>query len=426
MPTASRTVLRRASNVALLVGGYGIGQGSMFIAQTWLLARGELGLLAFFGTSFAFAILAIILVEAGSIIVLARLTVQNLDADPGWQAIWRCYWETSVFRASVAVIVVLAGLFYLAVIGADRQTTGFALCFVPAIAIWAFNGAGLIDGLSLSGLSGLTGSLPYVAAAIGLFIVSTTEPQSYGVILGAGLSIGYGLTVVAHFVILWRLGHRPRLVMPSRYGLRRSFADGLSLISTQAPGQLYFRYQLLLSHWFLGLDGTALFIYGKQIVTAFIQLLTFVRRTEFPGLVARLNGGSGDRIQAIFQEQRLGNYLAFCLFACVACAGAGIYAFGGTTAAPAGFAIAALAPTIFSNTLSLAFNQGLSALGLYPQLVRSTALAMTTGALVSTTLGATLGILGFAIADMLQHVTSLTLNIRTIRHRPPAAASDTR
>ncbi len=48
----------------MLIGGFGLGQGSLFLAQTWLIARGDIVLLADFGICFSFATLGTMVVEA--------------------------------------------------------------------------------------------------------------------------------------------------------------------------------------------------------------------------------------------------------------------------------------------------------------------------------------------------------------------------
>ena len=71
----------RLINVVLLVGGYGLGQGAIFVVQTWLVARGAFELLSSFGTLFSFAMLSIFLIDAGSTTTLARRIAGLADDD---------------------------------------------------------------------------------------------------------------------------------------------------------------------------------------------------------------------------------------------------------------------------------------------------------------------------------------------------------
>src|ERR1700712_2315583 len=102
----------RFLNVGMLIAGYGFGQGSIFLTQTWLMARGKLHLLALFGTHFSFAMFGIILVEAGSLVTLARQTAsmsgEDVSRDAHERLMWQKFWEISVFRMGLALTVVAA------------------------------------------------------------------------------------------------------------------------------------------------------------------------------------------------------------------------------------------------------------------------------------------------------------------------------
>ena len=76
-------------NLVLLMSGFGLGQGSIFLAQTVLVANHEVSLLARFGTHFSFAMLGIITVEAGSLTVLARQANQLIRENSGEKAVWQ-------------------------------------------------------------------------------------------------------------------------------------------------------------------------------------------------------------------------------------------------------------------------------------------------------------------------------------------------
>lgn len=410
---------KQLANIAMLIGGYGLGQGSLFLSQTWLVVKGDLDLLAFFGTNFAFAVLAAVIVDAGSYIVLARHTVHRLSEGDTWPEIWRCYWETSVFRLVMAGAIASVAVVLFLFLGADEETVGFALWFAPALLVWSFNGTGLIDGLNLSGVSGLSGALPYIAAAAALFgcyEFSVTRP---GAVLGGAIFIGYAGTVAVQFLTLSALGKPPHFVRPTKAGVKRAMTEGLQLTSSQIPGQLYFRAQLLLSNSFLGADATALFIYGKQIVTAFNQVISFVRRTEFPNLVAKLSQAQDNLLQTVFRVQRLGNYLSVVMAIAVLLAGLAMSCYAGGETARAGYVLVLFAPTIVTTTLLMALQQAMAAVGNYGALSKYVAFAMLTGLAVAVATIDWLGLVGLALADLVQHATNIWLTIAHIRNKQP-------
>ncbi|MGG6546662.1 UNVERIFIED_CONTAM: hypothetical protein NY100_14755, partial [Prevotella sp. 15_C9] len=60
----------------MLIAGLGLGQGSIFVVQTVLVAAGKYELLAEFGTHYSFAIFGIILVDSGASTTLARVVAR--------------------------------------------------------------------------------------------------------------------------------------------------------------------------------------------------------------------------------------------------------------------------------------------------------------------------------------------------------------
>ncbi|MGD5575291.1 hypothetical protein QUU09_22860, partial [Xanthomonas citri pv. citri] len=48
----------------------------------------------------------------------------------------------------------------------------------PGLLLWAVNGVGLLDGLRLSGISGITGSVAYIINAVGLMLAMYGSHES--------------------------------------------------------------------------------------------------------------------------------------------------------------------------------------------------------------------------------------------------------
>ena len=272
-------------NVGLLIAGLGLGQGTIFVVQTVLVAAGEYELLAAFGTHYSFAVLGVILVDAGASVTLAR-TVARLPAgqNPN-EEVWRIFCETTAIRLLLAALVCAAIAIYALGFASEGFSRWYVALAVPGFLLWAVNPVGLLDGLRLSGISGITGSAAFVITAIGLAVATHRSAEAAGAILGGAFSIGYLVTVGAQWIVLVRKGWLPQFPRLTRAGLTKSLRDGGALLFQYAPGQINMRVQLLLSTLYLGAETTALVVYAKQIVTAANQIVLFVLRVEFPGLV---------------------------------------------------------------------------------------------------------------------------------------------
>lgn len=410
----SSTPARRARflNLALLVGGYGVGQGSIFLVQTWLLARGQLELLALFGTHFAFAIFGIIVVEAGSLTTLARHAASLDTGGESVPAMWQVFWETSLFRAGLAAIVIAASA-VAAALAANPFTSAYALYASPAFLLWAIGASGVLDGLRLSGVSGVSGSLAYALQALALLFAPGLDPGRAGALLGAAFTAGYLLTVLAQFAALHASGSRARFVTPTGRGIAVAARDGLALLGGTLPGQAYFRIQLLICSAWLGPAPTALLVYIKQIVNAATQLIGFARRIEFPALVRTLADTTDDLAATIWREQLLGTRLALAGTGCMALGGLVATAFADGIAADVGAFLALYSPMAVLSAVFLAFTQGLAALRRY-RAILVLSLIWTTAGLVLSILLIHLGLIGLLTAELTTALLAIALARRAL------------
>ncbi len=407
----------RILNIGLLVGGFGLGQGSIFAAQTWLLARGELKLLAAFGTHFAFTTLGTLFIDAGAITTLARHAAHLSGGQTSTAEISRIFWETSVFRLTLALITILGGAIYTAVISTDDFSRLYMLMSAPGFLLWAGNAAGMLDGLRLSGVSGLTGSIIYVTSALALIFTPHGSPAMAGAVLGGAFSIGNLLTILAQWAVLDRHGQRPGFAKLTRGGLMRAGKDGLAMLCGILPGQLYFRFQLLLSTTFLGAEATALFLYAKQIISGVAQLVNFVLRVEFPGLVQMFSRPENQNFATIFGAQRLATYLAIGSTIATFVAGTLMTFAHQTNFSKVGLLIIAFSPTILTISIMWIAAQALAALSRYTLIALIVAIFVAVGMAVSYLTLTTYGVYAFMVGDLASHATGMLLLYLVLREQ---------
>lgn len=400
--------------MGLLIGGYALGQGTIFAVQTWLVARGEYDLLSAFGTHFSFAMLSIFLIDAGSTTTLAR-QIAGLPAEQADGELWPLFWDTVVVRAMIAMAIGAAALAYALAFSSDPFSRYYLLSILPGFAVWTGNAIGLLDGLKLSGLSGVTGSIAFATSALGLALAPNTPPETAGAILGCAFSIGYILTVVAQWTALGRLGRYPHFRRPTRNGVMRALRDGLALLSQFVPGQLILRVQLVLSTVYLGTESTALFVYTKQAVVAMTMLVSFIMRVDFPGLVQKMTRAKEHSIGSILEAQKsaIGS-------AVVLAAGTLVVCFMAPLApqynlARAAQLLMAYAPSIITISAVSIMMQGMAAIGNYISGARIIAVSALAGTVVSYLAIGPFGIYGLLIGEMSFHLLALGLLYRHLR-----------
>lgn len=412
---AVRGQSRRIANIGLLVAGLGLGQGAIFIVQTVLVAAGEYELLAAFGTHYSFAILGIILVDAGASTTLAR-AVAGLPSGQGARGeVWRIFCETSAIRITVASIIGAAAVVYVWQLSSEEFSRWYVALALPGLLLWAVNGVGLLDGLRLSGISGITGSAAYVVTAVGLALAAHKSAAAAGAILGGAFSIGYLVTLIAQWTTLAGKGWYPQLHRLTGAGLTKALMDGCALSFQIVPGQVNMRVQLVLSTVYLGAETTALFVYAKQIVTASTQIVGFVLRVEFPSLVEKLSAAGKQNLGTMLGAQRMALY-------CAAMFAVGVTAVAGIAAAVPDFGlhraamvIAGFAPTIFTMSLLLMMMQALAAAGAYGLAAWALAVGSAAGALASYVLVSMLGVYAFVAGEVVLNLVGLYVGYRYLR-----------
>ncbi len=399
----------RVRNVGLLIGGFGLGQGSIFAAQTWLVAKGELGLLATFGTHFMFATLGAMFVDAGAITVLARHVAHLPSGNTSKREILRIFWETSVFRLILAVTLILGGAIYATAVSSDAFSQYYLLSAAPGFLLWAVNAAGMLDGLKRSGVSGITGSITYVASALALAFAEHASPAGAGAILGGAFSIGTLLTVVTQWIVVEQHGLRPGFPSLTRAGLVQASRDGIAVLCGMLPGQLYFRFQLLLSTTYLGPAPTALLLYARQIISGPTQIIGFILRVEFPGLVQLFSQPDKHTFATIFGAQKMASLLAVGSTIAILIAGAVLTFAPQENFSRTGMLIVAFSPTILTISIMWIVSQALAALSRYTVLAAIIAIFHAVGIVVGYLTLSAHGVYAFVIGDLAAHASGMLL-----------------
>lgn len=370
-----------------------------------LLAGDRLHLLAAFGSAFSFAILGSLVVDFGGLTVLARETA---SAEGRAERIWRHYWAVTAYRLVVAAAIVVTAASYAALAG-DEFLAAYALSALPATVIWAFNAAGVLDGLRLGGVNGIAGAAPYLTSAVALVLAMNMPPPVGGAVLGGALSVGYAVALIGQCVALRRVGYSPRFVLPAAGDMAMAGRDAGAVLLGTLPGQVYFRYQLLLANIVLGPTGTAVFVYAKQIATAAAQVVGFLRRVEFPELVLRFPGAR-DVVRVALEVQRVGTRLGAAAAVAMITGGLAGHFWVAGPLGDAATAVAMFGPTVIAGAFSTALLQGLQASRRYTSAAAIMAMSVGAGAAIGTVALVTPALALFVLADLVVYVVAFLLS----------------
>jgi O-antigen/teichoic acid export membrane protein len=396
-------------NIGLLITGLGVGQGAIFAVQTWLVAKGQFELLAWFGTHYSFAILGIILTDGGSSTIVAREMARLSSGHGTTDEFWRIFCETVVFRVLTAALIGISAAIYAVTVASDGFSRFYLLCALPSLLFWAVNPIGLLDGLKLSGISGITGSLAYAASAIGLALTPNASPEMAGTILGGAFSGGYFLTVLAQWTALRRYGWEPRIEKVTSAGLVLAFKNGSAMLFQLLPGQIVSRVQLLLSAMYLGPETTAVFTYVKQIVNALSMIVAVVLRVDFPGLVQKVSRTKTLSFRGLLEAQKTTLYCAIAFTAGAIIVSSLSFMVPQNRFSAAAKTLLTFSPTILTTSFSLMMMQVMIALGAYAPVARIAAISAALGIAISCLLVRSVDLYAFLAAELLSHLLVFVL-----------------
>lgn len=409
-------------NIGLLIAGLGVGQGAIFAVQTWLVARGKFELLSWFGTHYSYAILGIILTDSGASTILARemarLSAGNGTADE----FWRIFCETAAFRLLMAAVLGVVAAVYAMTAASDGFSRSYLLCALPGLLFWAGNAGGLLDGLKLTGISGIIGSLAYAASALGLALASSASPEMAGSILGSAFSGGYLLTVLAQWTVLRRYGWEPRIEKVTAAGLLLAFKNGGAMLFQLLPGQIILRAQLTLSAVYLGPETTAVFTYVRQIVTALNMVLGIVLRVDFPGLVQKVTRTKRQSLRGILEAQKTTLYCAVAFTAGAIIVSSLSFMMPQSRFSAAAKTLLTFSPTIFTSSFSLMMIQAMVALGAYAAVARISTISAAVGIAVSCLLVTTVDLYALVAGELVTHLIVFVLMYNDMLRLPPPSA----
>lgn len=272
-------------NLVGLLAGFGLGQGSLFAVQTWLLATGEIAFMGRFAIINTMILLAYQAIDLGGLVILARHVATA--EDHAGRDIPTFFWSFTAVRIIIAFVLTLIGLIWLAVNPTSFDSNYTAMA-IPGLILLAVSPGGILDGHNMSGWTGATWALPFVASAIALPFGLEMSSRDAGMLLGGALSLGAILAVAVQYGLLHWQGLTVPYRRPKVAVMREGGHEALLYLVSWLPGQLSFRAQVGIAAALLGLNATALFIYAKQIIMIATRFLVFARRVEYPALVTQL------------------------------------------------------------------------------------------------------------------------------------------
>lgn len=260
---------RNIGSAISLIGAFALGQGSLFLASTYLLFLGLSDVVTELGISASMYSLVVWVADFGGIFYLSAYikSRQRLRIRSFFYARLVC----------VLIAVVMAVSAYVEwgdeFLGGAQFLCGLCLALMSCL---GFGGA--YDGIRRTSAVALYASLPWVFSAIGVLFFGRVEAGDVSERVGVCFLIGHSIYVFRTLHIALRL---KLLCWPvSKVGVLREITGALSYLISYAAGQFYARALLLAASGLLDPRPAAAFVYVRQIYSAVSQVVLFLRRAE--------------------------------------------------------------------------------------------------------------------------------------------------
>ena len=267
-----------------LFAGFALGQGSLFVVQTWLLAKGELTAVASLGVAIAVLSLAQWTADWGGLVLLARHALVGGKS--------RAVWAANIARLLVAVPTVGSLAIFAAYYApTDPFASGMLFGGLAVAPIWAFNISGLLDGYGESAFSGPLASLPWLTSSATVFVVlhESGPTLNAGVWVGGAYALGCALCVFFQYLLVRKVPtFRQETGVPTLAEVFGYLRQGASYAAGDFPTQLYGRLLIFIVAANLSQQMTGLYVYVRQILGGFAQALALIKRIEFRRLSSAL------------------------------------------------------------------------------------------------------------------------------------------
>lgn len=397
-------------NMGGLLAGFGLGQGSLFAVQTWLLATGEIAFMGQFAIINTMILLAYQAIDLGGLVILARHVATE---DPGSRDIPTYFWSFSAVRISVAFVLTVMGLIWLA-INPTSFNSNYTAMAIPGLILLAVSPGGILDGHNMSGWTGATWALPFVASAIALPFGLGMSPRGAGMLLGGAMSLGAILAVGVQYGLLhWQGLHVPYR-RPKAAVIREGGHEALLYLVGWLPDQLSFRAQVGIATALLGLEAAALFIYAKQIIMIATRFLVFARRVEYPALVKQLTNPQ-HLVRKVLSIQKISLFMGILGTVIFAIFGLLMNIVFPLKMHGAGLVIATFAPIILTASVYATFLQACYAVKRTDISARTAVVVDVIGLGLLFALVPLIGMTGIALAEGICHIVGVILLLFAFR-----------
>jgi len=287
--------LNKFKQYSLIISGFAIGQGSMFLAQTWLVTQERFELLAAVGIGLGMLSLLQWAADCGGIYLLPR---QMSEANDFQSKFWAFVFARLIFSSLFIIIIVLI----LSLIDVNHITYNIVIYGSLTSFIWSFNISGLLDSKKLNQIAGPLSGLCWVFASLPVFFLS--DSKYFAELLGVSYSLGLLLTVFIQYFSLRNSILDLKFTSFSLALVKEQIIKGSTYNGAYITSQAYGRTIPILVDKLIDSYFAGIYVYAKNIANTASQFIEFSRRVEFSSIVNLVRSNKFD-VFSILSRQKL-------------------------------------------------------------------------------------------------------------------------
>jgi len=282
--------------ISYIASGFLLGQGSMFLALTYLVGRGDFTNISNIGISLGLLSLIQWAADGGGVFLIPKIIKENNG--------------TLNFRNFFIARLIFSSLFYalllifLSFFALNNFIIEVLLFSFFVMLIWSMNATGIADYLNMNKTCGPISGLNWLFSSVAVFFFM--EHQYFPYILSLSFILGLSFTVVIqHKLLNKKLNYILEFELTKIIeNLKLICGFNLGFLSSQG----YSRIIPILIDQHLNTNIAGMYVYSKNVSNIFSQLIQFSRRAEFKYILETISKNNRINVKTFFQLQ-ISSYL---------------------------------------------------------------------------------------------------------------------
>lgn len=277
-----------------IASGFLIGQGSMFLVQTYFALDLNFEVISNLGIGLGLLSLMQWASDGGGVFLLSRLRIGSNT--------YKLFSNFIFARFIFSIFFYFLCFIILSNIDLGEFISDITQ-FLPVIAIvWVFNITGFVDKLNKNHINGMFSGLNWLFSSISVLIFY--DQPNVGLYVGASYCFGALVTLVIQYVFIYKIFKFSKgNVFSSKIFfifLKQIFGYNLAYISSQS----YARLVPIIVSSYIGVGLAGIYIYSKNLANTASQFVFFSRRVEFARIKDMTTNG-GVNLRNIISAQKI-------------------------------------------------------------------------------------------------------------------------